>query len=37
MLTCCLKCNKNTENVDSKLLTTKNGNDNVLIKTYSMW
>ena len=25
MLTCCLKCKKDTENVDSKILKTKNG------------
>ena len=25
MLSCCLKCQKNIENVDPKMLTTKNG------------
>ena len=25
MLTCCLKCNKDTENINSKVIETKNG------------
>ena len=37
MLSYCLKCKKNTESINPKVLKTNNGINNVIMKMCYMW